>query len=185
MLNKDAAGYFGVTNVIKMLNMSLYFDLGVATITLVGMAVGARDYSLAKRSGLLPLYLAFGISVGTGIAYLTIPKTIIGIFISEPAVIRQLQSLMVILALTLFPQTFNVVGGNSIRARGDTKWLLKTQTIGTILIIPLAYVAIFPLHLGLSGLLVVVLFDELWRALVNYARLRYLYRKEHVGEGRQ
>jgi putative MATE family efflux protein len=177
-LSKESAGYFGVTNVIKMLNMSIYFGLGVATVTLVGMAVGAKNYALAKRSGLLTLYFSFGICVVVGLLYVIIPNQILGIFTNDTEVISMLAPLLGIVSLTLFPQAFNVVGGNSIRARGDTKWLLKTQTAGTILIIPLAYLAMFTFHLGLAGLLWVILFDEIWRALVNYARLRHLYKKE-------
>lgn len=177
-LSPEAAGYFGVMNTLKIMNFSISFGLGVATITLVGMAVGAKDHALAQKSGLLPLYFAFGVCGCVGLVFVLLPWQMIGIFIREPEIVRQLAPLLGIVSLTIFPQAFNVIGGNSIRARGDTQWLLKTQTIGTLLILPLAYMAMFPLRLGFAGILWVIFFDEFWRALVNYLRLRFLYRQE-------
>jgi putative MATE family efflux protein len=179
-LHPEAAGQFAVINVIKLLTLNMYFGLGVATMTLVGMAVGAKNHELAKRSGLTALYLSFTICFVIGLSYMIAPRFIIGIFVSDAAVITQLIPLLYILFLALFPQAFNVVGGNSIRARGDTKWMFKTQIFGTIVIIPLAYIAMFTLHLGLPGLIGVIFFDEFWRSLVNYAHLRKLYAREKL-----
>ena len=179
-LSDEASGYFGITHTIKIFNLSIYFGLGVATITLVGMAVGAKDLLRAKKTGELTILLSFGVCAAVGTFFALFPDMIVGLFLNDPEKIRQLRPLVYIIALTLFPQAFNVVGGNSIRARGDTKWMLKTQIAGTILILPLAYVAIFPLKLGLAGLLWVIFFDECWRALANYARLRWYFRKEQA-----
>lgn len=178
--SQDAAGKVGVLTVIRLMAFCVYFGFGVATLTMVGMAIGGRKYPLAQKIGRLTLWLSFGVCAAVGLLYLLIPKVLLSIFVNDPAVIVELTPLLAISALILFPQAFNVVGGNSIRARGDTRWMLITQIPGTLLIIPLVYVAMFSLHLGLKGLLWVVLFDETWRALANYARLRHLSRKEQA-----
>ena len=177
-LSDDAAGFFGIMHTIKIFNLSIYFGLGVATVTLVGMAVGAKDMLRAKKTGQLTILLSFGICALVGTFFALFPDAIVGLFLNDQERIRQLRPLVYIIAVTLFPQAFNVVGGNSIRARGDTKWMLKTQIVGTLLILPLAYAAIFPLKLGLAGLLWVIFFDEFWRAGANYARLRWYFNKE-------
>jgi putative MATE family efflux protein len=177
-LGPQAAGYFAVIDTLKMMNFSLYFGLGVAAMTLVGMAVGAKDYALARKSGLQPLYLAFAVCGIMGMVFLMFPRQMIGIFISDVTIVEQLAPLLGILSLMLFPQAVNVVGGNALRARGDAKWLLTIQAIGVCVIVPFAYTAMFLLHLGFFGLLWVIVFDELWRAIVNGFRLRHLCVKE-------
>ncbi len=177
-LDPESAGFFGITHTIKIFNLSIYFGLGVATISLVGRAVGAKDLLLAKRIGATTLSLSLAICLIVAVFFCLFPDMILGIFLNDPERIRALRPLMYVVALTLFPQAMNVIGGNSIRARGDTKWMLKTQIIGTLIIIPLAYMAIFPLHAGLFGLLWIVFFDELWRGGANYLRLRWYFGRE-------
>ncbi len=177
-ISPESAGFFGITHTVKIFNLSIYFGLGVATITLVGKAVGAKDMLLAKRVGATTLALSLGICTIVGVFFALFPDMILGIFLNDPARIRELRPLMYVVALTIFPQALNVIGGNSIRARGDTKWMLKTQIIGTLIIIPLSYAALFPLHAGLFGLLWIIFFDELWRGLANYVRLRWYFKRE-------
>ncbi|GAK51164.1 hypothetical protein U14_02406 [Candidatus Moduliflexus flocculans] len=177
-IDAEATGFFGITNTVKMFNFSIYFGLGVATISLVGRAVGAKDLLLAKRVGATTLALSLGICIVVGAFFCLFPDPILGLFLNDPERIRALRPLMYVVALMLFPQALNVIGGNSIRARGDTKWMLKTQIIGTLIIIPLSYVAVFPLRTGLFGLLWIIFFDELWRGLANYFRLRWYFKRE-------
>ena len=80
------------------------------------------------------------------------------------------------IALTLFPQAVNVVSGSSLIARGYAKAFLKVQVIGTMVVLPLAYLAMFTLSLGLTGLLWVVFVDELWRGTANALILRRVSR---------
>ena len=176
-LDPKAAGYYGITEVIKVFNLSMYHGLGVATITLVGMAVGAKDPRMAKRAGTLTVSYSMLICVAMGAIYALFPAQILGIFLEDERLIRQLQPLLYLVALTLLPMSYNVVGANGIRARGDVQWLLKVQIVGICLLIPLAYLAMFRFGLGVIGLLGVILFDEFWRALANYARTRYWYRR--------
>ena len=156
-LDPKAAGYFGVTQVIKVFNLGIYFGLGVATITLVGMAVGAKDLLMAKRAGALTVFYSFLICVVMGTIYALFPASILGLFFEDADLVRQLQPLLYLVALTLLPQSYNVVGANGIRARGDVQWLLKVQIVGVCLLIPLAYMAMFRFKLGLIGLLWVIL----------------------------
>ena len=92
-----------------MMNLSLYYGLGVAAMTLVGMAVGAKDYALARKSGLQPLYMAFIVCGVMGAVFLVFPRQMVGIFISDAAIVEQLAPLLGIVSLMLFPQAVNVV----------------------------------------------------------------------------
>lgn len=173
-LGPQAAGYYAVTDTLKMMNLSLYFGMGVAAMTLVAMAVGAKDYALARKSGLYPLYMTFVVCGVMGAVFLVLPRQMVGIFISDAAIVDQLAPLLGIVTLMLFPTAFNVVGGSALRARGDVKWLFNIQLVGVCVIVPSAYIAMFSLHLGFAGLLWVIVLDELWRAIVNGLRLRHL-----------
>ncbi|HQB60616.1 MAG TPA: hypothetical protein PK899_03030, partial [Spirochaetota bacterium] len=71
----------------------------------------------------------------------------------------------------------NVVGGNAIRGRGDTMWMLITQIPGTILLVFFCYIFMFIFNLGIAGLLIGIFLDELWRGVANYLRFALHYVK--------
>ena len=175
-LSKSAAGYYGVVSTVKMLSVSLYFGMGVATMTLVGMAVGAKDHARGRRVSRTVLAMAFGVCSLVALVFVLAPARIVGLFVADPAVARELAPLMFIASLTLFPQAVNVVSGSSLIACGYAKAFLTVQVIGTMVVLPLAYLAMFTLSLGLTGLLWVVFVDELWRGTANALILRRVSR---------
>jgi multidrug resistance protein, MATE family len=178
LLSRTAAGHYGVIVTVRTLSTSLYFGASVATMTLVCMAVGAKDHERGRRVSRTVLAMAFFVCALVAVLFLAAPKSVVGLFVDDLAVVRELAPLMVIVSITLFPQALNVVSGSSLIARGYALSFLKVQVVGTVLLLPLAWAAMFPLGWGLRGLLWVVFLDELWRGTANGLILRRVSRPD-------
>jgi Na+-driven multidrug efflux pump len=86
--------------------------------------------------------------------------------------IKRSVPLLHIISFTIFPIAVNVVMGNAIRGFKDTRWMFFTQTIGTIFVISVSAILLFVFDLGLKGILITVLLDEVIRAVLNHWRFR-------------
>lgn len=168
-----AAGFFGLLNTIISLSLNIYNGISVAALTLVGQAIGAKNRKEAYRSGSFSILYCLTVCAVIGAVFLIFPQGIIRIFSNDPKVISELAPMMVLLFGILFPKAVNIVAGNSIRGTGDTRWMMWTQLAGTIIIILMANVFITVFKLGLFGMMLAVLIDEVWRGLVNYGRFLF------------
>lgn len=169
-VDQFAAGFFGLLNTIVALSVNIYNGVSIASLTLVGQAVGAKNRKLAFRSGNLGIIFCLVVCMVIGTFFLIYPRQMIGIFSNDPKVVTDLAPMMVLLFGILFPKAVNISAGNAIKGTGDTRWMMWTQFAGTVLIILMANVFISIFHLGLFGMMLAVLIDELWRAVINYAR---------------
>jgi Na+-driven multidrug efflux pump len=106
------------------------------------------------------------------VLFLAIPDKILSIFTSDDQLINRVSDLLYVVAIIIFPVAVNVIIGNAIRGMKDTKWMLYTQSIGTVFTVCMSAVMIFVLHLNLLGIFITILFDESFRALLNYIRFQ-------------
>ena len=60
--------------------------------------------------------------------------------------------------------------GSGIRGYGDTRWMLITQTIGTVMVVAVAALFVFVFKWGLLGVFLAVILDEALRAIANSIR---------------
>ncbi|MBP7553515.1 MAG: MATE family efflux transporter [Spirochaetes bacterium] len=170
-----AAGLFGIFGIILSLTVNLYMGISVAALNLVGKATGANDKKEAYRAGNLSIFYSLIICVIISFLFVLFPKEILSIFTNDKTIIDQYYKLLYIMAITTFPTALNVVGGNAIRGRGDTMWMLITQIPGTILLVFFSYIFMFVFNFGIAGLLIGIFLDELWRGVANYFKFALYY----------
>ncbi|HOJ65111.1 MAG TPA: MATE family efflux transporter [Spirochaetota bacterium] len=179
MLNKYnpvTTGIFGIFSIILNLTISLYFGISIAAMNLVGKATGSNDPKMALKVGNLCILYSLIICFFIGIIFSFLPKAVFSIFTNDKKIIESYWYFIYILVLIIFPTSLNVVGGNAIRGRGDTKWMLYTQIPGTIFIVIMVYIFIFVLKFGIGGVLLAIFIDELWRGIANYLKFRLYYK---------
>ena len=167
------SGYFGVVNTLLNLSVHIYIGIGTANMMLVGKAVGARQPKEMLKATNYSLLFTMALCVVIGAIFLLFPVSLMSIFVKEADLQVKLAALAPLLAVIIFPKAINIVGGNSIRGMGKTTWLMVTQLLGTIIIAALGAVFLFGLKWGLTGIMIAVLIDELWRGSAN---LIYFYR---------
>lgn len=119
----------------------------------VGAHVGAGDPAGARRAGWAALLVGVGAMVVTGLMFLTIPRTLIGLFSRDAAVLTLGASLLFVAAVFQLFDGVQAVATGVLRGIGDTRTPMLTNLAGHWLIgLPLGYVLCFHLGMGAVGL---------------------------------
>lgn len=155
------AGFLGTVAVaahVIMINVfALFFMMGlgfgVATSVSVGNAYGAGDMRLVSRWAWLGLSIQSVVMVVCGILMWVTAQQTGKFFSNDPAVFNLAAAMIAWVALSLVFDTGQSLLAMALRARGDT-WaptLIHFIAYGVVMI-PLAYLFIFPLGRGAMGL---------------------------------
>ncbi len=164
------AGMYGILNTLLNLSVNLYLGIGIAAMSLVGKATGATDHHEAFRTGNECMVWSIALCLTVGTVFVSRPLQIMHIFTSDIETVSRLLPLLPIVVLLSFPKAVNIVIGNSIRGTGDPRWMLYTQSAGTVLVVLFSSYLLLGRHLGVAALVWANFGDEAWRAAVNYGR---------------
>jgi Na+-driven multidrug efflux pump len=170
MLDPLATAVYSLVFTIEILPIVMFMSLGQTTTVLVGKAKGGGNYRRAKGAALTAQAAAWTASTFLVLLFAAIPAVLIGIFTRDTAVITRAAPILIVSYFTFFPRPVNFMAGRGIRGLGNTKWILGTQIFGTIFVVSLGAVLIFPAGLGVIGLFLAMLADEAVRSAVNSIR---------------
>lgn len=178
LLNKissAAAGAFGIVNVLIGLSFNLYMGIGIATLVLVGNAIGAKQMKYAFRIGNLSLLISLFICTIISTIFVLYPINILTTFTEDKQFIEMLVIYVPFLCLIIFPKAVNVISGYALKGSADTQWQMINQAFGTVIIVILSWYLVINLQMGFSGILWAIFIDEAWRAAANYLRFLSKY----------
>lgn len=152
-----AVAAFGIGMRLRLFVLILGFGLGNATAVAVGQNLGAGRPDRAERGAWLSvLFFGFFI-VFASILFVAIPQAVIGIFNTNPQVVRYGTSFLYFFVPSLFLLDFSVILGRAIDGAGDTR--------ATMIITGIALVAIgIPMAWGFSRMWGV---NGVWAALIG------------------
>ncbi len=147
------------------------FGFSVATTALVGQCLGAKRPDLAERAGYLAQRYCVAAMVVLGSATFIFGERLIGIFISDPEVIRVGALGLKIWAFAMPGMATNQSLAGGLRGAGDTRWVLLLTSIGmwTMRVGGGAFLA-FVLNLGAPGAWAGAVLDHTVRALLTWWR---------------
>lgn len=169
-LDAYSSGLYILVSRIQAFTFFIYIGIARATMILVGQKMGAGKPEEAIHVGMVSLRYGFFFCIFISFLFIAFPENILSIFTSEKNLINRVTHLMYIAAITIFPVSVNVISGNAIRGMKDTKWMLYTQIFGTTFTISMSALMIFVFHLNLLGIFLTILFDESFRACLNFIR---------------
>lgn len=172
IISITATGVYTIIFSIDIFPALIFVAIGQGVLTLTGQSTGADDIDGAKKIGLVGLINSWLISVGFMLMFVLFPRFILGVFTSDVNIIDQAVLYLIIASINFFPRSANILLGSGIRGYGDTKWMMKTQIMGTIQIIIYALLFVIVLDLGITGVFMATLLDETVRAVINYTRYR-------------
>lgn len=155
------AGWIGATGVaawaivinVAAIIFMVPLGLAAATAVLVGRAYGAGDIVGIRRAGLLGFGAVVGVELAicAGIGFGA--DAVAAAYTLDPAVRVIAAGSLVLSCLFYLPDGLQVVGAQSLRARGDIWLPAATHFISYIgLLIPVGYVAAIPMGLGVAGI---------------------------------
>ena len=119
----------------------------------VGRAVGRRDAAAAVRAGWTALLLGASFMTCSAIAFVTVPRHIIGVFTSDPTVMQAGVALLAVAAVFQLFDGVQVVATGALRGAADTRTPMLASLVGYWGIgLPLGYALCFAFDVGVIGL---------------------------------
>lgn len=157
-------------------NISMFIYLfataiGMGTSIIVGRLVGGRKTDQAYRQVWTSLRWASAATLVMVIVVITLRYPLMGIFTDNPEVIRFGAQLLLLSFFLETGRTMNIILINSLRATGDARypvWIGLFSMLG--MSVPLGYLLVFVLDLGVAGVWLAIASDEWLRAVIMYFR---------------
>lgn len=169
-INELAAGIYSIVFSVEILAVVIIGAIGNGTMTLTGEAKGKMDVD--KYKGVC--VCAYGFCIVVALLTLTLsllfPQQIISLFTKEESIIVSSGIYLFFISVNLFAKSANIIVGNAIRGSGNTIWMLITQIFGTVWVVGIALIFVFVLKLGISGVFLAVIVDEIVRAIINLGK---------------
>ena len=169
-ISETAAGIYSMVLTVEVIFVVVIGSIGNATLTLSGEATGARDHKLYRSIVGTAFKWSAMVSAAALIFISIFPRLTLSLFTTDKAVIEMSVVYIILVAVNLFGKSGNIIIGNGIRGYGDTKWMLLTQIMGTVCVVSYALLCVFVFKLGMLGVFVAVLTDEMLRAIINSVR---------------
>ena len=160
---------------MNIINLSFSFGDGltVASSSLVGQSLGAKQPDYAMVYGKIGQRLALTVSTFLALLFLFGRHFLVSLFSDDPAVVALGGTIMIIIALTTHAQTSQVVFSGCLRGAGDTKFVAMVSLISIGIVRPiLTYLLCIPLHVGLIGAWIGLFVDQYTRFFASMLRFR-------------
>lgn len=153
MIGLNALAAFQIIISIISLSFMPGFAFGVAATTILGQAMGAGKYQLAKLGTFRSARFSAILMGIMGILFIVFGKEIIRIFSDDPAVIIETFPALIVISLVQVGDAYHMVFGSALRSAGLVVWVLKVYAfISYIIMLPIAYLLGVYFQLGSLGL---------------------------------
>lgn len=171
-INEMAAGIYSIVFSIELVVVVIIGAIGNGTLTLSGEANGKGDVKQLKGVCITAYLLSASVAFITLIVCIMIPDKILSLFANDQSIITGCGIYLILVCINFYGKAGNIVIGNGIRGSGNTKWMLATQILGTVMVISFACLFVFVFDWGMTGVFLAVIVDELIRAVINLLKLR-------------
>lgn len=174
-LNELSVGIYTLIYNLEITIYRVYYGYAKGLVTVVGKKVGQKMFKQAYRKGksLIMADVFFWIIVL--MVSVVLASEILSVFIHDRKVVLDSRIYVYFTAACILPKSLNSIVGSGIRAVGDTRWMLFTQIIGSIVIITSAFLLIEYLRLGLLSVYITLMLDESIRCVLNLIHYRKKY----------
>jgi MATE family multidrug resistance protein len=152
-MGKIPAGAHSIALNLSSLTFSFSLGIAAATSVRVGRAVGAGDLALARKRGMLGVWLGLIVMGFFALGFVIVPRPLATAFTDDPAVLAATIPLLQIAALFQLSDGAQAIGAGALRGRGDTRATLVGNLLGHYLIgLPILVGLGFGAGLGAPGL---------------------------------
>lgn len=176
-ISEKAAGIYSIVFSIEVLVVVVVGAIGNATMTLSGEAYGAKNQKKYKHVCMIAYLMTVVCAFATLLVCLIMPEQIIRTFTSDETIIPMCCTYLLLMCFNLYGKSANIIVGNGIRGSSDTRWMFLTQIFGTCFVVSCALLFVFVLHLGIAGVFLAVITDEIVRALINLSHFLSIAKK--------
>lgn len=156
---------------ISMFTYLFAIAIGMGTAIIVGRFVGASETEEAYKAVWFSVKraLVFTLVMVAIVTIFRIP--LMSLFTDNEQIIKIGASVLVLSLLLETGRTMNIVIINSLRAAGDASFPVAIGALSMVMMsLPLGYLLVFVLDLGLPGIWLAIAADEWTRAIIMYFR---------------
>ncbi|MCQ6561480.1 MATE family efflux transporter [Paenibacillus mendelii] len=147
--------------------------IGMGTAIIVGRYVGARLKDQAYRRVLQSVIWSVTITIVVDIVVIAFREPLIGLFTDSTDVIRMASHVILFSIVLETGRSVNLVFINALRAAGDVKFPVYMGFISMVCMsLPLGYMLVFRLDMGLVGVWLAIAADEWLRGIIMWQRWR-------------
>jgi MATE family, multidrug efflux pump len=145
-----ALAALGVGHKIEGLGFIAISGFALSASALVGQNLGAHQEARARQGVRMTVAYCLAVTVTTAIAFLAIPRTLVGLFTPDPAVITDGSLYLRVISFAQIGQTFEIILEGALAGAGYTLLPQVASTTLTLLRVPLS--AWWSGTLGLLGI---------------------------------
>ena len=142
----------------------------VSATTLMGQSLGKRRDDMAQAYCGRTRTIGLGCAVILGVIFMFFGEFIVGLYNSDPEIIRMGGKIMMFVALLQPLQTSQFIIAGALRGAGDTKATAIITFITVLLIRPSAAIVLVNSGLGLYGAWIALALDQLVRSVLILIR---------------
>jgi putative MATE family efflux protein len=133
-----ALAALGVGHKVEGLGFMAISGFALSASALVGQNLGARQEERARQGVRLTVGYCLVFTTVTAVAFVAIPRTLVGLFTADPAVIADGSLYLRVISLAQVGQTFEIILEGALGGAGYTFWPQVVSTGLTLLRLPLA-----------------------------------------------
>ncbi|MCP1143506.1 MATE family efflux transporter [Lysinibacillus endophyticus] len=154
-------------NNISMFTYLFAIAIGMGTAIIVGRFVGAGEKDAAYKQLWFSVKAALIFTVTIALVVTIFRESLMKLFTDNPEVIKIGASVLLLSLLLETGRTFNITIINTLRAAGDARFPVKIGFLSMVCMsLPLGYLLVFVLDLGLAGVWLAIAADEWTRAII-------------------
>lgn len=156
---------------ISMFTYLFALAIGAGTSIIVGHYVGAGDKDAAYHQVWRSVKLAMVFTLTLVTLVMIFRESLMRVFTSDEKVIAIGASVLLLSIVLETGRTINIIIINTLRATGDATYPLSIGVFSMVLMsLPLGYVLVFVLDMGLAGIWLTIAADEWCRAVLVMIR---------------
>jgi len=133
-----ALAALGVGHKVEGIGFLAISGFALSAAALVGQNLGANQEARARQAVRMTVGYCLAVTVTTAAAFLTVPRSLVALFTSDPAVIADGSLYLRVIAFAQIGQTFEIILEGALGGAGYTLWPQITSTALTLLRVPLA-----------------------------------------------
>src|SRR6266568_1256929 len=128
-----ALAALGVGHKVEGLGFIAISGFALSASALVGQNLGAQQEARARQAVRMTVGYCLTVTVATAAAFLAIPRSLVALFTSDPAVIADGSLYLRVIAFAQIGQTFEIILEGALAGAGYTLWPQITSTALTLL----------------------------------------------------
>jgi len=126
--------------------------ISIATTTLVGQFIGAKEINHARKSGYTSIKVGIAYTMIIALNFFLIPDKLMSVISKDPEVIKLGSKILIMAGIFQLSDGFGICANGALRGAGDTRFtMIIGLTYAWLIFVPLSYVLGHTLNFGVIG----------------------------------